>query len=159
MKMNRIRFLLGQTNLNSKLWSIAMNITNLFMEFFRYLIVGGTAFLIDFSLLYIFKTFVLDEFGIAGIYISTAIGFIGGLIYNYIFSLLYVFETAKKSNKGRNINSFIIFATIGVVGLLITELGMYIGVKILTFNYMIVKIFVAGIVLIWNYGARKKIIF
>ena len=136
-----------------------MKIANIIIEFFRYLMVGGTAFLIDFSLLFIFKTFVFNDLGITGIYISTAIGFAGGLLFNYILSIFYVFETARKDNKGKSINSFIIFTIIGIVGLLITELGMFLGVKVLTINYMMVKIFVAGIVIIWNYGARKILIF
>jgi putative flippase GtrA len=132
---------------------------NLLKEFIRYLFVGGTAFFIDFFILYILKTYVFYGLNLFGIYISTALGFIGGLIYNYIMSLLYVFESAKDENSGKSIKSFIIFALIGVVGLILTEIGMYVGVGVMTINYMIVKVIVAGVVLIWNYGARKILIF
>jgi putative flippase GtrA len=136
-----------------------LKISNILKEFIRYLIIGGTAFIVDFTLLYIFKTYVFYNLEVTGVYISTALGFIGGLMYNYIFSLLYVFESAKENNKGKDIRSFIIFTIIGVVGLILTELGMYVGVELFDINYLIVKVFVAGVVLIWNYGIRKILIF
>jgi putative flippase GtrA len=136
-----------------------MKIESILKEFSRYLKVGGTAFLVDFTLLFVFKTFVFYNIGIAGVYISTALGFIGGLVYNYILSLIYVFESAKESNKGKNIKSFMIFTVIGIIGLLLTELGMYVGVELFAINYLLVKVFVAGVVLLWNYGARKILVF
>lgn len=135
-----------------------MKVDKIIKEFIRYLLVGGTAFIVDFTLLYVFKTYVLYNI-VAGIYISTALGFVGGLIYNYVLSLLYVFESAKENHKGKDIRSFIIFTIIGVVGLILTELGMYVGVELFAINYLIVKVFVAGVVLIWNYGIRKILIF
>ena len=128
-------------------------------EFIRYVIVGGSAFIVDIFIIYIFKNFVFSHLCITGIYISTALGFIAGLIYNYILSLTFVFDEAKNNNRGKSIRSFIIFTLIGFIGLLITELGMYMGVQVFLINYLIVKIFVSGIVLIWNYSARKILIF
>lgn len=132
---------------------------NIIKEFERYLIVGGSAFIVDFVVLYIFQTYVFYNLDIVGIYLSTALGFIGGLIYNYVLSLIYVFESAKELNKGKNVKSFIVFTIVGIIGLMITELGMYIGVGILAINYLFVKVCVSGIVLLWNYGTRKILIF
>ena len=136
-----------------------MKVDKIIKEFIRYLLVGGTAFIVDFTLLYLFKTYVFYNMAVTGVYISTALGFVGGLIYNYVLSLLYVFESAKENHKGKDIRSFIIFTIIGVVGLILTELGMYVGVELFAINYLIVKVFVAGVVLIWNYGIRKILIF
>jgi hypothetical protein len=36
---------------------------------------------------------------------------------------------------------------------------MYLGVGILSINYLITKVFVAAVVLIWNYGARKVFVY
>ena len=131
----------------------------LLQEFSRYVLVGGTAFVIDMSLLYLFKNYVFYNFVEIGVYISTALGFIGGLIYNYILSLVFVFENAKTRNKGKTIGAFIVFLLIGVAGLLLTEIGMYIGIQIFAINYLVVKILVSAVVLIWNYGIRKILIF
>lgn len=131
----------------------------LIKEFGRYLIVGGTAFLVDFSTLYLLKTYVFAHMGDTGVYLATGIAFIVGLIYNYILSLVWVFKSAKERNKGKTLGAFLIFAIIGVIGLALTEGGMYVGYDLLHIDPMVVKIFVAAVVLIWNYAARKLLIF
>ena len=131
----------------------------LLQEFSRYVLVGGTAFVVDISLLYVFKNYVFYNFAESGVYISTALGFISGLIYNYILSLTFVFENAKAQNKGKTIGAFIVFLLIGMVGLLLTEIGMYIGIQLFAINYLVVKTLVAAVVSIWNYGMRKILIF
>ena len=128
-------------------------------EFARYLVVGGTAFLVDYGVLYLTKTYLFQSLGDTGVYLATALGFLAGLIYNYILSLIWVFQSAKAQNKGKTVGAFVIFAVIGVIGLLLTEGGMYIGYQLLHINYLIVKLFVAAVVLLWNYGARKVILF
>ena len=131
----------------------------LFFEFFRYCIVGGIAFLADFGLLHFFYSVIIGQDRQYSLFISTALGFVGGLIVNYILSLVFVFLKAKEEKKGRDIKSFAIFVIIGIIGLFFTELGMYFGVKVLLINYMVVKIFVTGLVLVWNYLMRKILIF
>jgi len=138
-------------------------------EFLRYLIVGGTAFLVDYGVLFLCQTFIFEARGVTGAYIlsffipainiSTALGFIVGLVINYILSLVFVFKSAKEQNRGKTVGAFVIFAVIGVIGLLLTEGGMILGVNVLKIHYLIVKIFVTGFVLIWNYVARKILIF
>jgi len=129
------------------------------IEFIRYIFVGGTAFVVDIMTLYLFKTKVFLELGDMGIYISTALGFFVGLIFNYVLSLTFVFKSAKEERKGRNVFSFLLFSLIGIIGLLLTEAGMYVGVDFFNINYLLTKIIVAVIVLIWNYAARKVLIF
>lgn len=131
----------------------------LIKEFLRYLVVGGTAFLVDYATLYLLSHFVFQSMGDVGVYLATAIGFIAGLTYNYILSLIWVFQGAKERKQGKSVGGFALFALIGIIGLLLTEGGMYVGFQLLQIHYMIVKLFVAAIVLLWNYGARKLLIF
>ena len=131
----------------------------LVQEFSRYLVVGGTAFLVDYGVLFLFGHYVFQNLGDLGVYLATALGFLAGLTYNYILSLLWVFRGAKERNQGKSVGGFLLFAIIGVIGLLLTEGGMYIGYQLLHIHYMIVKLFVAAVVLLWNYGARKILIF
>lgn len=128
-------------------------------EFFRYFIVGGTAFLVDFGVLFFSRSFIFGNLGDIGVYIATALGFISGLVYNYIFSLIFVFKSAKEQNKGKSAGAFLVFALIGMIGLALTESGMYFGYNILRIDYLVVKVFVAAVVLIWNYAGRKILIF
>ena len=147
-------------------------------EFLRYVVVGGIAFIVDFGSLYVFKEYVFHNLSY-GIYLSTAIGFILGLIVNYVLSLKFVFTQAKDQGKGRDTKSFAIFAIIGIIGLGLTELGMYLGCDLLKpqldnsltyigslvgydfvkYGYLLVKCFVTAVVLLWNYAGRKIIIF
>ena len=148
----------------------------LLREFARYLVVGGASFLVDWGTLYLTYRYVFA--GLEGkplviataadpvvigdwrLIAATAAGFILGLAFNYIFSLLWVFKSARQQNKGKTVGAFVIFAVIGVIGLLLTEVGMELGVRWAGKAYfMVVKIFVAGVVLIWNYVARKILIF
>lgn len=130
-----------------------------FQEFSRYIIVGGSAFIVDVFLFFLCNNYVFYSFNKIGVYISIAFGFIGGLIYNYILSLLFVFESARNEDKGKTIGAFIVFFLAGVAGLALTESGMYIGIEILNINYLISKVLVSACVLMWNYGVRKILIF
>jgi len=126
-------------------------------ELFRYVLVGGLAFLVDAGVLHL--VMVLFPDWSYTLYIAVGAGFVFGLIVNYILSILFVFKNAKEKTENRKVITFIIFAVIGLIGLGLTELGMHIGVVILGFHHLIVKVFVAGAVLLWNYIARKVIIF
>lgn len=129
-------------------------------EFIRYLLVGGSAFILDAGLLYVLSKYVFHALGRPGILLSSAIGFIAGLVFNYALSILFVFDKAKDKVKGREVFSFTIYAIIGVIGLLLTELGMFVGLSILGDSmYILVKVIVSGIVFIWNFVARKVILF
>jgi putative flippase GtrA len=129
-------------------------------EFFRYTLVGGVAFVIDFSVLYISKTFLFYRLGTFGILLATAMGFISGLVVNYTLSISFVFKKIDEKAKQHKIRSFILFTVIGIVGLVITELSMYAGIRLFGEKwYLAVKTIIAGIVLLWNYIARKVLIF
>lgn len=131
----------------------------LFKEFFRYAVVGGISFLADTGTLALFEEFIFTEKEGIGLFISTAAGFIVGLIVNYILSLIFVFKGSENKRSGKDVKSFIVFTIVGVIGLGLTELGMYIGVNVLSFHYLFTKIVVAAIVLVWNYAGRKILIF
>ena len=119
---------------------------HLFNQIFRFGIVGGLAFLIDYGLL-----FVLTEY--CGIYylISSVISFIVSLIFNYILSIKWVFDVTKK----QTYKEIIIFVVLSVIGLGINQLIMYLGVDKFDIYYMIVKLVATFIVMVWNFVTRK----
>lgn len=132
---------------------------SLIKEFFRYVIVGGISFLVDFGTLTLFEEVILGQQEDWRIFVSTAAGFAVGLVVNYILSLIFVFRSSDNKGSGKSVGAFLIFALVGIIGLGITEGLMHLGVNVLNFHYMPVKIVSAGIVLVWNYLGRKILIF
>jgi putative flippase GtrA len=130
----------------------------LIMEFFRYVIVGGISFIIDFLTLILLYEYIMPTSALS-LYISNVGGFFAGVISNYSLSVKFVFIEAREHEIGKSNYDKIKFAIIGILGLLINELGMYIGVDKMIIDYKIIKILMAGIVMIWNYFVRKKFVF
>lgn len=121
-------------------------------RFLRYLLVGGIGFFIDFGILVIC-------FRIFGLYylVSSAFGFVAGLVVVYIASNTWVFERRKIGSKPAI--EFIIFAFIGIVGLLLTQLLMWLFVGQCLISVEISKCLTTSVVLIWNFGVRKYILY
>ncbi len=122
-----------------------------FIQFFRYGIVGGLAFLFDFGIL-----IALTELLKIHYLTSAAISFIIGLCVNYFLSITWVFSKRALENAK---HEFLIFSIIGVLGLGINQLGLYILTDFLAFHYTLSKIFTAILVFMWNFITRKLILF
>lgn len=119
---------------------------NLLKQIFRFGIVGIIAFIIDYTLLYIFT----DILGINYL-ISSGLSFIISVIFNYVASIKYVFNTGHR----QGLKDVIIFILLSTIGLGINEIIMFIGVNYLHVHYMIVKIGATAIVMIYNFITRK----
>lgn len=135
-----------------------MKATNLVCEFLRYAVVGGIAFVADFGVMVATAETVFRPFS-CGVYLSVACGFLAGLSVNYVLSIRYVFTDASCAGKGRTLGAFLAFGTIGLIGLALTEFGMWVGVAVLGVHYTLVKAVVTVLVLLWNYLARRVIVF
>ncbi len=120
---------------------------NLFIQLFRYIFVGGTAFVVDFFFLYFFSD-------ICGIYylISAVFSFIISVLVNYFMSTKWVFNQNNIQNKVLEFNLFIIISTIGLG---FTEILLFVFTDIIGMYYLISKIISAIIVLFWNFLARR----
>ena len=128
------------------------------IQFFKYSIVGGIAFLADVGTICLFQEIILKNV-FTKLYISTAIGFFVGLIVNFCLSVRYVFQNRQWSGYKEKLQKLMETGIAGIVGLLITEIGMYIAVRWLKVQYVLGKIVVAGVVFLWNYLARLLWIF
>lgn len=125
---------------------------NGFLQFFRYIFVGGIATIVDWGVL-----FLLTDFAHIYHLVSAIIAFIAGLITNFFLSKILVF----KANEARvnPLLEFVSYAIIGVIGLGITELIMFLFTDCWSIHYMISKVIATVIVLAWNYLARKIVIY
>ena len=124
--------------------------TNIFTQFFRYIFVGGFAFLADAFTLWLCEKWM-------NYMIAAAIAFVVGLAVNYSLSIWFVFsESSKVKNK---VKEFVVYGIIGLIGLLITEGIMYLFTDVFGLYFLISKIIAAAIVLVWNFAARKVVLY
>ena len=138
--------------LQNKIQSVFKGKTNnTLLQLFRYTFVGGFAFLIDFATLYI-----LTEYFNIYYLLSAGIAFIFGLIINYTLSVKWVFNSRAMENR---LWEFLLFTIIGLVGLGLNELFLWILTDILLIYYLISKIITTFIVYFWNFFARKILLF
>ncbi len=129
----------------SKLFVNSTN--NLLTQLFRYVFVGGIAFVVDFGLL-----FVLTEYLHLYYIVSATISFIAGLLTNYLLATAWIFKNPKIKNRT---GEFIAYALIGVVGLLLNNAILYLLTSIIGIYYLLSKIITAAIVMLYNFFGRR----
>jgi len=120
-----------------------------FYQFLRYLVAGGTATLVDLSVL-----FVLYQFLHINHLIAAAVSYCCGILTNFTINVLFVFESTGKIKK-----EFVIFASVGAIGLLWTELILWSLSDKLGIPVMLAKMVAVIFVLFWNFFMRKKLVF
>ncbi len=121
--------------------------TNLLIQIFKFVIVGGIATLIDWIVYYILYNFLKVNPLIANI-----LSFSVSVIYNYSASVRWVFDVNKNKNKKKMFAEFMIFS---VIGLIITELLLYLFINILSLHAMLSKVISTLIVMVFNFVTRK----
>ncbi len=134
-----------------------MKVKGLILQFIKYCFAGGIAFVFDFLTLTFTHIVVFNNCAYS-VYLGTAAGFIVGTFINYLISKKLVFATNSTHAKRASIE-FTIFLLIGLFGLLITEIGMFVGTQMIRGSYAITKVLMAIIVLIWNFVARRILIY
>ena len=151
----------------------------LFWEIFRFLLVGGTATIVDYFVFWLFDGVLFPLVSDAAwwttvsLILSTALGFCVGLVVNWLLSISFVFRQVKNKEEATSNKAFMIFTIIGVIGLVITEIGILVLVAILpefsllgstallgtSWAKWLAKVIMTCIVLVWNYVGRKLFVF
>lgn len=123
--------------------------TNGLLQFCRYCFVGGIATIVDWSVLY-----CTERLGFHYL-LAAVFGFVSGLVCNYVMSkkLVFVGNSAKVDAR----REFIAYAAVGVAGLGLTLVLMYILTEWLKVYFLVSKIVATVLVLIWNFLGRKML--
>ena len=88
--------------------------------------------------------------------LAAALGFSAGLMLIYFFSTCWVFTEHRVSDRRQE---FLIFAGIGLAGLLLTEMLIWILASQLHLSPHEAKLISACAVFFFNFGARKALLF
>ena len=119
----------------------------LFEQIFKFVIVGGLSFVLDFIIYYVLTK-------LFGVYYITAgfFSFTISLIFNYLMSMKFVFRSKDSLKKT---HEFAIFATLSVMGLGLNLLCLFIMVDYMGIYDLFAKVLTAGIVMVFNFVTRK----
>lgn len=119
----------------------------LIAQLMKFVVVGGLSFVLDFIIYYVLTNYFSVYYLVAGLF-----SFSLSLIFNYLMSMKFVFKSKEDLKKT---HEFAIFVTLSVMGLGLNLLSLYILVDMFKMNDLIAKVFVAGIVMIFNFVTRK----
>lgn len=123
----------------------------LIAQFLKFGVVGVIAFFIDYGVLMLLSVGIgLDPV------VSAAVSFTVSVVFNYVASMRFVFTHREDLSKRRE---FVIFVVLSVIGLLINEAIMYMGIQALGKSALaitITKVIATAVVMVWNFLSRKK---
>lgn len=120
--------------------------SNSWIQFFRYAVVAGIGLVFDFGGLY-----GLTQYAHLNYLVSATISFLVALIVNYLLSMWWVFPL---SSYGRW-HEFGVFGAIGLVGLGLNDLFIWIFTAYFGLFYLVSKAIATIVVFLWNFLARK----
>lgn len=119
------------------------------IQFTKYFGVALVGYIFDFGLMILLRELMHFHYLIAA-----TCGFAVGLIVVYILSNKYVFGESKIKSKT---TEFGLFAVIGLIGLGILNLLMWIFTDYFLVNYIVSKVIATIFVYMWNFFARRSL--
>ena len=133
---------------------------NEYMKIFMYLLVGGSAAILEWTLFYIFFR-LLTAGGVFSlqtqrVLAATTMAFATSTLYHYILCNRFVFDSGYQ--RGKEVSLVFLVSTIGL-GWNLLLMWLFTSPVILGLNPMLSKIMASAIVTVWNYVSRKKWIF
>ena len=124
---------------------------NSVVQLFRYALVGGSTFLVDYALL-----FLLTRAGVAAVPASGT-AFAVGVTCNFLLTKFFAFKSMDPLARGAG--EVAIFAVISLVGLGLTMALMHLFANTAGVPVMLAKLFSSALVFFWNFLGRKLILY
>jgi putative flippase GtrA len=119
-------------------------------EFARYFVCSALALGADFGL------FSLALWLGLSYPLASVFGFVAGLWTAYQLSVRYAFKARALGHSGAE---FVIFAAVGIFGLLLTEALLWVLVSRMGMQPLVAKVLAAGVVFVSNFALRKGLLF
>jgi putative flippase GtrA len=120
-------------------------------EFALYFAAAATGLVVDASLLVV----LVQWLALPPLFAAT-LSFLAGSFAVYAVSVRFAFEHRRVRNSRFE---FVVFALLGLGGLCVTLLVMWVGVDLLKIDYRLAKAAAAGASFVTNFAARKIILF
>jgi putative flippase GtrA len=120
-------------------------------ETWNYFLVSLAALAVDYGLL-----MGLTSLAHVHYLVSAGVGFCAGLALNYALSVTLVFRESRLADRRVE---FIVFMLIGLVGLALNEALMRFFVETAGLGYAVAKIPATGVGFVFNFGARRVMLF
>lgn len=120
-----------------------------FAEVLRFVVAGGTGFVIDYGCTYVFTSFVGLHYLLA-----TALAFTLSVVVNYLMCAYWVFRGVDTHSGGVKAG----FLITSLIGLGLNELFMFVFVDALHLPVMLAKLVAVVLVMIWNYISKRKVL-
>jgi len=89
--------------------------------------------------------------------IAAAVGFLAGVFLAYFMSVRVVFKARRFRHHQRT--EVISFVAIGVMGLLITQLVLWLAIDGMNWNPELSRLGAAGVTFLFNFNVRKFLLF
>ena len=120
-------------------------------EVFKYLVAGGLAFATDFTVLYL----ATEHLGLHYL-LSNVLGYCCGFVVTYLLNTRWVFKHRRFAERGQE---FGLFVLIVLTGLALNEMIMAALVSFGGVYYLWAKVFATLLVMVFNFLAKKFILF
>lgn len=121
-------------------------------QFGQYILVGGTAFIVDFSTLYL----LTEKLGFHYL-VSATLGFLLGLAANYALCIAWVFDVRVLRRNW--VQEFTVFGLIGIAGLGLNTLILSFLTEVARVHYLASKLVAAAVILLFNFSLRRWALF
>lgn len=135
---------------------------NEYAKLFFYLMIGGSAALLEWGLFYLFlqglsgaQIFSVQTYTVLA---ATTLAFASSTLYHYFMCNIFVFESGSRFKKGKELSLVFLVSAAGL-GWNLLLMFLFTAPSLLGLDPMISKIMASAIVTVWNYLSRKKWIF
>lgn len=135
---------------------------NEYMKLLMYLMVGGSAALLEWGLFYLyhrgFTSYQVFSVPTWNILAATTLAFMCSTLYHYVLCNIFVFDSGSRYKRGAELSLVFVVSSIGL-GWNLVLMYIFTSPDIFSLNPMLSKVMASAIVTVWNYLSRRKWIF